>query len=62
MADDMDNLEEFEAKETSHALPAGWLLLFIGVILFAIVYFFAYTPAISGWSQISAYEQSLHIK
>ncbi len=62
MADDVDSQEEFEAKETSKALPGGWLLLFIGVILFAIVYFIAYTPAISGWTQTGAYEQSLHNK
>ncbi|HXW69061.1 MAG TPA: cbb3-type cytochrome c oxidase N-terminal domain-containing protein [Dissulfurispiraceae bacterium] len=59
MAEEMDNVEEFEASGTSKKLPAGWLILFIGLILFGIYYFAAYTPAISGWSQSAAYEESL---
>jgi len=59
MAEDMDNIEEFEASEASNKIPAGWLVLFIGLIIFGIYYFAAYTPAISGWSQAAAYEESL---
>lgn len=59
MNDEMDNIEEFDAKETSKTLPLGWLLLFIGLIIFGIYYFVAYTPEISGWSQAKAYEESL---
>lgn len=59
MADEMDNIGEFDAKETAKTLPAGWLLLFIGLIIFGIYYFVAYTPEISGWSQEKAYEESL---
>lgn len=58
MTEDMDNLNEFEAKETSHKLPIGWLILFIGLILWGIYYLISYTPAISGWSQEKAYEES----
>jgi len=59
MTEDFDTIEEFEAKETAHKLPLGWLLLFWGLILFGIYYFIAYTPAISGWSQERAYEESV---
>ena len=62
MADMEDNVEEFEAHETSRKLPAGWLLLFVGLILFCIYYYVAYTPDISGWSQAKAYEESLGSK
>ncbi len=58
MAEDVDNTEEFEAHETSKKIPAGWLMLYIGLILFGIYYFAAYTPEISGWSQAKAYEES----
>jgi len=59
MEEEMDNLEAFESRETSRTLPTGWLILFIGLILFGIFYFAAYTPDISGWSQAKAYEESL---
>jgi len=59
MKDEMDNIEEFDAKETARTLPLGWLLLFIGLIIFGIYYFVAYTPGISGWSQEKAYEESM---
>ncbi|MEW6714213.1 MAG: cbb3-type cytochrome c oxidase N-terminal domain-containing protein [Nitrospirota bacterium] len=59
MAEDLDNIEAFEAKETSRKLPVGWLILFWGLIIWGIYYFVAYTPAISGWSQEKAYEESV---
>ena len=59
MAEDFDNIEAFEAKETSRKLPVGWLILFWGLIIWGIYYFVAYTPAISGWSQEKAYEESI---
>jgi hypothetical protein len=59
MVDDMDNIDEFEAKETSGKLPVGWLILFWGLIIWGIYYFASYTPAISGWSQERAYEESI---
>ncbi|GAB4485101.1 MAG: hypothetical protein OHK006_10630 [Thermodesulfovibrionales bacterium] len=61
MTEDFDsaNIEDFEAKETSRRLPYGWLLLFFGLIAWGIYYFAAYTPAISGWSQEKAYEESV---
>lgn len=59
MVEEMDNIEEFEAKDTSKKLPVGWLILFWGLILWGAYYFIAYTPSISGWSQEKAYEESL---
>lgn len=59
MAEEIDNIEEFEAKETKHRLPIGWLILFWGLILWGIYYFAAYTPAIGGWSQAKAFEESV---
>ncbi|MBI5055193.1 MAG: hypothetical protein HZB61_01065 [Nitrospirae bacterium] len=59
MVEELDNLEEFEAKETVNKLPVGWLILFWGLILWSVFYFTAYTPAITGWTQEKAYEESL---
>ena len=53
MADpfELDDLSKFEAKETSHKLPLGWVLLFWGLIVWGVGYLWAYTPALGGWSQ-----------
>lgn len=59
MEEDLDDIREFESKETAKKLPIGWVILFWGLILWGIVYFVAYTPEISGWSQEKAYEESL---
>jgi hypothetical protein len=59
MAEDFDNFNDFEAKDTAHTLPIGWLLLFGGLILFGIFYTIAYTPSFSGWSQEKAYIESV---
>jgi len=56
---DVDNIEALESKETGRRMPLGWKLLFWGLILFGIYYVVAYTPAISGWSQESAYRESV---
>ena len=59
MADELDNMKDFEAKDTAHKIPLGWQLLFYGLILWGIYYTAAHTPAISGWSQERAYTESL---
>lgn len=59
MTEDLDNIEEFEARETAHRLPIGWLILFIGLIVWGMYYMVMYSPGISGWTQEGAYEQSL---
>lgn len=59
MAEDLDNIDAFEAKETSHKLPVGWLVLFWGLIIWGVYYFATYSPFISGWTQAKAYEESI---
>jgi len=59
MEEDFDNIEQFEAKDTAKKLPVGWLMLYIGLIVWGIYYFVTYTPAISGWTQAAAYEESI---
>lgn len=44
---ELDDLSQFEAKETSRKLPAGWLLLFWGLIVWGVWYVWTYR----GWSQ-----------
>ena len=52
MADQqLDDISQFEAKQTSRTLPLGWLLLFWGLILWGAWYLWAYTPGLGGWSQ-----------
>jgi hypothetical protein len=46
-----DDLSAFEAKETSTKIPAGWALLFWGLIAWGAYYLWAYTPALGGWQQ-----------
>ncbi len=53
----MDDLEAFEAKETSRKLPVGWLLLFWGLIGWGAYYLWAYTPGLGGWSQAQDLER-----
>ncbi len=59
MSEEFDNLEDFEAKETAHKLPIGWVILYVGLILWGIYYFVTYSPSISGWTQEKAYQESL---
>lgn len=60
MAEDFDNIEAFEAKETRDRLPVGWLILFWGLIIWGVIYFFLYTPQLGGWSQEKAYQESVN--
>ena len=46
-----DDLSKLEAHETSRKLPAGWLLLFWGLVVWGAWYLWTYTPALGGWSQ-----------
>jgi hypothetical protein len=59
MTEELDDIATFEAKETSRKLPVGWLILFFGLIAWGIYYFLAYTPAVSGWTQERAYQESV---
>ncbi len=53
------NIHDMDRKDTQHKLPAGWLLLFVGLIVFVGYYIAAFTPGISGWTQAGEYEQSM---
>jgi hypothetical protein len=57
MNEQLDDIREFEAKETAHKLPAGWLLLFWGLILWGVYYLWTYSPALGGWSQAKEYAE-----
>lgn len=51
LQDELDDLTKFEAKETSHAVPFGYLILFFGLIAWGLWYLWAYSPWGSGWTQ-----------
>ena len=55
---ELDDLSKFEAKDTSHKLPAGWLLLYWGLIVWGAYYLWKYTPSLGGWSQSQDLESS----
>ncbi len=48
---ELDDLSKFEAKDTAKKLPAGWLLLFWGLIAWGVFYLWNYSPSLGGWSQ-----------
>lgn len=51
MSEELDDLSRFEAKETSHKLPVGWLVLFWGLIAWGAWYLWTYSPWGGGWMQ-----------
>jgi hypothetical protein len=51
-----DTAEAMERKATATAVPAGWLILFFGLIAWGAWYLWAYSPWGSGWTQAGAYE------
>ncbi len=56
---DLDDIEQFEAKETSKKLPVGWLLLFWGLIAWGAYYLWAYSPGTGGFTQGVEFNDSL---
>jgi hypothetical protein len=56
--DDLDDLTEFESKETSHELPAGYLVLYFGLIAFGAWYLWAFSPWGAGWTQAKELEST----
>lgn len=59
MKNDFEDVTGSVPHEDHHDIPLGWWAIFWGLILFGVVYAWLYIPAFSGWSQESAYEQSL---
>ncbi|MEI7704999.1 MAG: hypothetical protein WCK73_10415 [Deltaproteobacteria bacterium] len=53
-----DTADALEAKETATKVPLGWWVLFFGLIVWGIYYFWTYTPSLGGWSQAGAYEEA----
>ena len=59
IAEDVENIQDMEREDTKEKLPIGWLLLFIGLILWGIYYSITFTPQISGWTQEKEYMESI---
>lgn len=48
----LDDIHALEARpETANALPAGWRLLYWGLVIFGVFYLWRYSPALGGWAQ-----------
>ena len=52
-----DTAEALEAKETAHALPAGWQVLFYGLMAWGAYYLYMYSPWTTGWTQAGELEK-----
>ena len=59
MTEEFDNIEDMEAKDTAKKLPLGWVIVYVGLIIWGIFYVVSYLPQISGWTQAGEYEQSV---
>ena len=46
-----DTAEGLERKETAHALPLGFILLYGGLVLWGVWYLYAFSPWSTGWTQ-----------
>jgi len=51
-----DTAEAMERKDTYDTLPAGWLVLFFGLIAWGAWYLWAYSPWSTGWTQAAQLE------
>jgi len=53
-------MTEFEeVKESHNKIPLGWLLFFIGIIIWLVFYIYAYLPGTTGWSQYKVLEEEM---
>jgi heme/copper-type cytochrome/quinol oxidase subunit 2 len=52
-----DTAEAMEAKETAQTVPAGWLVLFFGLIAWGVYYLYMYSPWSTGWTQAGELEK-----
>jgi hypothetical protein len=59
IAEDVGKIQDMEREDTRKKLPIGWLLLFIGLIVWGIYYSITFTPQISGWTQEKEYMESI---
>lgn len=58
--EEFDDLEKFEREDTKKVLPLGWLILFLGLIVFGVLYLYMYTPAFTGWTQNKSIEEIIN--
>lgn len=54
---EFDGIQEREAGKNK--MPIGMTVLFMGLILFGLVYMYLYTPQTTGWNQTQRYEETL---
>ena len=59
MAEEFEKIEDMERQDTKTKLPLGWVVLYVGLILWGVYYAVSFTPQISGWTQEGAYLDSL---
>ena len=59
MEQEFESIEGLESHDHDRDIPLGWWALFWGLIIFGVVYGWLYTPSLGGWSQESAYQQSV---
>jgi len=59
MSIENDDIESLTRQDTAHKLPIVWVLLFVGLIVWGIYYYIAYTPSIGGWTQDKEITESL---
>ncbi len=53
-------MTEFDGIQEEHnKIPRGWLLFFIGLIVWLVWYIYSFTPEISGWSYYKKFEQEM---
>lgn len=57
--EEFDDFSKFEREDTKHNLPAGWLILFISLVVFCIYYVYSFTPSFTGWSQEKVFQESM---
>ncbi len=48
-----------EREEGKAKMPLGMTVLFLGLIIFGLIYIYRYLPQISGWSQAAQYEAAM---
>jgi len=54
---EFDGIKERDAGKNK--MPVGMTVLFMGLIIFGLVYLYLYTPQTTGWNQKQVYEETL---
>lgn len=54
---EFDGIREREAGKNK--MPVGMRIVFIGLIVFGVAYWYLYTPQTTGWSQAKRYEEKV---